>query len=247
MSTTKASRAVITLGDIQLDVFQLPDESYRWSAKNITEAINIRHSRVAQICSSKQAQSLIGSKFEVADLSPIQLSSDVGNISGYSTEVAFFIWQYESMNGNKIAQSIVFASGVEALERRADAAFGIQRTEEARNLRIKSKLTRRTLTDAIKDYTIRHKSPKKYTDLIYAKCTNYLNMMVLGTTAKEAKEKLALPKHSLLRNHIPVSALTELEFAEKMAARLIDEEDIEPLEAVKLACARCFTKKIGLE
>jgi hypothetical protein len=252
MTTTKATRATITLGDIKLDVFQLPDGSYRWSSKHISDAINIRHSRVAQICTSKQAQSLTGSRFGVADFSPTKLTTnDCGNISGYSTDVAFFIWQYESMKGNELAQSIVFASGVEVLERRADAAFNAIRTEEERNTRLaqraKNIMIRRTLTDAIRDYTIKHESSETYIKFIYANCSEHLNKIILGAKAKQAKEFYALPAHSLLRNHIPVKALRELELVEEMASRLIDERDIEPLEAVKQACVICFTKTVGLE
>ena len=59
------------------------------SAKQVTGAIGIRHSRVAQISATKQVQNLTGQGLQVADFSPEKLvCSDSGNISGYTLEVA---------------------------------------------------------------------------------------------------------------------------------------------------------------
>ena len=165
--TIKAVRAQIKLGDIDLDVFQLPDGSYRMSAKQVTGAIGIRHSRVAQISATKQVQNLTGQGLQVADFSPEKLvCSDSGNISGYTLEVASIVWQFEAAKGNELAQALSFACVVESLERRADAAFGVQVSEEERQaklaLRVKSKATRRKYTDVLKERLIEQIGEERY-------------------------------------------------------------------------------------
>jgi hypothetical protein len=230
MTTIKAIRATIKLGDIELDVFQLPDGSYRWSSKNITEAINIRHSRVAQIWTSKQGQRLMGKRFEKADFSPTKLTTnDCGNISGYSTDVAFFIWMYEAVKGNKLAKGLIIASATESLERRADRAFGVTRTEDERNKRLAQRTMNvarvRTLEDAISDYAIKQGFSEAYIKATYSDCINYITNM-------------------LEENDRPPS---DLDLAKRLTLRTIDGKDIDPLEAAKQIAALCFTKTVGLE
>lgn len=57
---------------------------------------------------------------------------------------------------------------------------------------------------------------------------------------------LGIPETSLLRNHIPVAALNELERVEDLAGRLIDNKDMEPLDAVKQASVLMFARTVGL-
>ncbi len=60
----KATRATILLGDIELDVFQLPDGSYQISQSQTTEAVNKPPKRMVQLAKSEKGQILIQSGFE---------------------------------------------------------------------------------------------------------------------------------------------------------------------------------------
>jgi hypothetical protein len=243
----KAVRAKIKLGDIELDVFELPDGDYRLSAKQITDAIGIRHSRVAEICATEQGQSLIHQGIQVADFTKI--SSDVGNISGYSIQAAMFVWQYEAAKGNTKAFALINACLVETIERRADSAFGVQRSEDERNqrlkARIKGKIERRNLTDWIKHYIDSHDVSDNYKKFIYANCSDAVNQRILGCKAKQARGHYQLGKKDLLRDKVPAKALKEIQFVEEMASRLIDQ-GVEPLLAVNEALERCYSKTVGL-
>ena len=54
----KATRATIRLGDIELDVFQMPDGEYRMSQSQVLRSIEIEAKRYTQIRDSKEAQTL---------------------------------------------------------------------------------------------------------------------------------------------------------------------------------------------
>jgi hypothetical protein len=154
--------------------------------------------------------------------------------------------------GNQAALDLVVACGVEALERRADAAFGVVQSEQERDQRLALRtagiFARRTLTDAIRDYLDRHPElSDTYRKFIWSNCSDHLNKIVLGAKAKQAREYYEIPKNSLLRNHIPIAALNELERTEDLAGRHVDERDLEPLEAVRMAAAVMFTRTVGLD
>jgi hypothetical protein len=248
--TTKAIRATIKLGDIELDVFQLPDGKYFLSLTQVAETIDMPLKRMSQIRELKLTQTLYPEGFRMSETvkveggtKPVSMIS-LDDVSKYWTLAAF-------QTQNPKAMALLAASQTEALERRADAAFNVIRSEVERNerleARIKGKVARRFLTDAIKDYIDRHSDlSDNYKKFVYSNCSDCLNKIIFGAKAKQAKEFYSVPEHSLLRNHIPVAALRELELTEEMAKRLIDERDLEPLEAVKQASVLCFTKEIGL-
>jgi hypothetical protein len=248
--TIKAVRATITLGDIDLDVYQLPDGQYFLSLTQVAETIDMPLKRMSEIRELKMVQTLYPQGFRMSETvkveggtKPVTIIS-LDDVSKYWTLAAF-------QTQNAKAMSLLAASQAETLERRADHAFGAIRDEKERNDRLaartKGKVARRSLTDAIQDYTESHEVSDNYKRWIISNCSDHLNKIILGAKAKQAKKFYQLPENSLLRNHIPVDALRELELAEEMASRLIEERDMEPLEAVKQACVVCFTRSVGLE
>jgi hypothetical protein len=245
--TNKATRATIKLGDIDLDVFQLPDGEYRLSLTQSATALGFDKRRGSDFLGLEVVQNLTtyalqGSGFIAEDTNQ--------KIKALTMDAFKSVVMYYALKGNLLAQAILEACLVEALERRADAAFGVVRDEEERNdrmaARVKGKVARRSLTDVIKAYVESRDVSDNYKKFIFSNCSDHLNKIILGAKAKQAKEFYHIPESSLLRNHIPVDALRELELTEEMAARLIEERDMEPLEAVKQACVVCFTRSVGL-
>jgi hypothetical protein len=109
------------------------------------------------------------------------------------------------------------------------------------------KAVRRYLTDSVADYLEANPGlSDDYRKYVCSKCAEELNKIILSAKAKQAEEFHQLPEDSLLRNHIPVAALNELELVEDLASRIIDEKGMEPLEAVKYACGVAFTRTFGL-
>jgi len=130
MNTIKAVRATIKLGKEEIDAFQLPDGSYVLSAKQITEIIGIRHSRVAQIIATKHGKGYARQGLDFADFLPIKFVSELGRHTGYTLAQVMFVWQYQCFKGNERAYALVMSCGTEALERRCSIAFGVPRSEQ---------------------------------------------------------------------------------------------------------------------
>jgi glycosyltransferase involved in cell wall biosynthesis len=250
--TTKATRAKIKLGDIDLDVFQLPDGSYGYTYEWLGSLID----RDKSILSDKKSPFYLYSLNK--SLSKEALTNQRVSVEGISKAKLNYLTEPQLMVvlgslAHMVPEKVVpllVACGIEALERRADAAFGVIRDEEERNelmaARVKGKVARRSLTDVIKAYIESHEVSDNYKKFIFSNCSDHLNKIILGAKAKQARDFYQIPESSLLRNHVPVAALRELELTEEMAARLIEERDMEPLEAVKQACVVCFTRSVGL-
>ena len=133
-TTIKATRATILLGDIELDVFQLPDGKYFLSLTQIAESIDLDKKRLSELRELKLAQSLYFEGFRKSEnvkveggTKPVSMIS-LDDVSKYWTLAAF-------QTQNLKAISLLAASQAEALERRADAAFNVIRSEEERNQR----------------------------------------------------------------------------------------------------------------
>lgn len=249
MDLVKAQKAKMFIGDIELDVFLLESGEYKYSKTQIETSLGYEPTRRAyrDFLTSKDPKAIQAKGLAAGNY---KIKYEGKTYTLVSQEEVVLFWGFQAQNGNQSAQYLLMACALEALERRADAAFGKERSEEERNKRIeartKGKIARRNLTDAIKDYIENHEVSENYRKNIFSNCSNHLNKIILGAKAKQAKEFYQIPESSLLRNHIPVEALRELELTEEMASRLIDEREVEPLEAVKQACVLCFTKSIGM-
>ena len=100
--TTKAIRTTIKLGDIDLDVFQLPDGQYRFSATQIVELLNLgKGSRVQEILGSKALQTYTEQVFGVHEKLVLpKLSCDTGNINSLPIEAFGLVVNYVAISGN---------------------------------------------------------------------------------------------------------------------------------------------------
>lgn len=245
----KAIRTTIKLGDIELDVFQLPNGSYWMSLSQMAETLRFDKRRGSDLLALEVIKTL--ATYDVQGSGFIAEDSKQ-TIKGITLDAVSTICGYYALKGNLQAQAIMFACLVEALERRADFAFNVTRSEDERNDRLKQrmqgKVARRTLTDAIDDWMARHPDlvSENYQKFIYSNASNYLNRTILGANAKCLREKLAIPQNSLLRDYVPVKALRELELIEEFASRLIDEDEIEPYTAVKQSCLVMKAKLIQI-
>lgn len=150
-NTIRAERATIQLGDIPIKVYRLPDGSYRLSGRNITEAIKepansiIRSMKVGALEALPNAGSeryRISAGKEGSPFTPVAL------------EDAITYWGIRGQSGNARAIAILTACAIEAIERRADNAFGVERSESERNqllaLRVDRISARFAWTDIIK-------------------------------------------------------------------------------------------------
>lgn len=255
--TVKAVRASFIIGDISLNGFLKPDASYCLSQSEVCSVVNKDKRSMRDFLASNSPyalpfKALSRGKSKGTNLNKIKIEGDTAqNITEVPLDLAFAYWMKESQQGNEIASNLVFACGIESLERRLDKAFNRQHSEEERNAklaqRLKGKLARRTLTDSIQDYLLNTPGlSSNYKKFIWSNCSNYLNKQILGVSSSKAKQFYNLKTGELLRDKISPDALRELEWTEALASRYIDDRNLEPFSAVKKACSDIGTRFIGL-
>jgi hypothetical protein len=236
MTTTKASRAVITLGDIQLDVFQLPDGKYFLSLTQVAESIDVPLKRMSRIRELKLAQTLYPEGFRMSPsvkvedgTKPVQMIS-LDDVSKYWTVSAC---HYQ----NGTAMALLAASQAEALERRADKAFDVQRTEEEYNQRLVIRrdgiVSRFFWTDVIDEYIRTHEVSDNYRRFIYHHVSDMVNKAVLGMTAKQFRESQGLPDGITTRDYCTTEQLKQIDTIEKAAGMRVKRDDMCPKQALK--------------
>lgn len=134
-SIGKAKRESIDLGDRVLEVFQLPSGEYKLSQTQVAEAIGGSESNVRGFLASKSLEALPYKGFK-----PEQMGVEGERVwfNAIPIDLAISYWTKEARADNQVAISLLSASAKEAIERRADRAFGVKRTEEEYNTRFQS-------------------------------------------------------------------------------------------------------------
>jgi hypothetical protein len=238
-STVRATRASIELGNIPLEVFQLPSGAYRLSQTLSTAAVDKDEISFRNFLKGKSPEALPFKDFK-AEKWAVEGSNGKANL--VSIEVAVAYWTKEAITGNAKAARILGACAIEAIERRADRAFGVERGEverqEQMKARIDGKVVRQSLTDAIKDYILRHSelsiNDKKW---LYKNCSDKANKLVLGKIAKKAAEDLGC-EQAYLRDYLQAEQLIRISYLEDVTVKLIALRDIHPLKAIIQAAER---------
>jgi hypothetical protein len=147
MTTTdnKARRAEVAIGPSSVDGFQMPDGSYRMSQAGAATTINESPVYALRFLASRDSKALLGEAF--TDYTPEQIEvepspGDRGQtrINALPLEVMAAYWLYRSFKGNKVAFTLTWALLQESLERRFDAAFGVERSESDRNALLTQRL-----------------------------------------------------------------------------------------------------------
>jgi len=243
MTIIKAVRAIIELGGINLEVFMLPDGTYRLSQTQVLESAGVPSNWISRLQSStpKQLKALRDKGFRgySQDLKVLD-ESKARKIKGIPIDEATKIWGLLARGGNSLAMDLLEACASEAIERRADAAYEVQRTEaeieERLKARVQGKVARRSLTDAIKSYLERHNYPQATHSKIYATATDAINVAALGKCARAlvAERKC---NSSKLRDTHTAKETQLIDYMETHAAKLIDKLDITPQDAVNQAIA----------
>lgn len=129
--------------------------------------------------------------------------------------------------------------------------FDVAAKHEFLKLRYQGIQQRHGETDAVKIYLDRHPelSPNAL-KFMYSNVTDSTYRAIFGVPARtlyaELEERGACKKSGNLRDCLPTNALSEIENMERMIARLIVNEDIPPMDAVKEAADRLMVKRIDI-
>lgn len=155
-NSTKAQRAQVTLAGIPLNVYLLPNGSYRLAGRSVTDAIGIQHKSLVEIMGVKSLKHLPGADLSLGDKSGSIKAETGESFIPVSLDDAVTYWGIMATKGNIQAVALLTACAAEALERRADAVFGKLRNDDEREQRAQLRRTRlfarRQWTDIIKDH-----------------------------------------------------------------------------------------------
>jgi len=132
VSGVKAERRDIKLGVILLEVFRLPSGEYRLSQTQVAEAIGKDESYFRKFLGSKSPEALPYKDFNSGKLA---VEDSKAPINPIPIDLAIAFWTKEAWSLNPQAIQLLAASAKEAIERRADRAFGVHRSEEEYNRR----------------------------------------------------------------------------------------------------------------
>ncbi|MGG6242566.1 hypothetical protein ACQ4N7_28475 [Nodosilinea sp. AN01ver1] len=149
MSTTgdKAKRATVAIGPLSVDGFQMPDGSYRMSISGTAESVGLTARNAFDFLRSKAAERLLGGGY-TGSVSEVEVESAPDQARGQTRIQAIPLnivskyWLWQSYRGNKQAFALVDALLEESLERRFDAAFGVERSESDRDALLVQRLER---------------------------------------------------------------------------------------------------------
>jgi hypothetical protein len=140
----KAKRATVAIGSSQVDAFQMPDGSYRMSQTQAAECVGLGRQNVSDFLRSKAIKSLLGEGytgqiFEI-EVENAEQARGQARINAVPLEAVVAYWHWQSHRGNKQALRLCMALATETLERRFDAAFGMERSESDRNALLTQRL-----------------------------------------------------------------------------------------------------------
>jgi hypothetical protein len=141
----KAQRATVQIGPLSVDGFQMPDGSYRMSQAGAAECIGTTPQNASNFLRSKAFKALQSGEstdqtFEVIEVESSQQATGGTRINAVSLDVVWAFWLYQCFRGNKQAYNLLAALGLETLERRFDAAFGVKRSESDRDALLTQRL-----------------------------------------------------------------------------------------------------------
>jgi hypothetical protein len=214
MATVNAIKAQITLGNLLLDVYQLPDGAYCFSRVQLAELCDMTTRRIGQILDSNRVKTLQGIE-KNEKLTRVKYEGGTKPFDAISLDTASVLFGVLAKNGNEVALDICIAAMAESLETRADAAFGVQRTAEERNnwfaIRMKSKSTRRAYTDILKERIVELEGVDAYADkraYFFKEVTVAVNMALFGQ-----------PHFNCNRDNMDEDQLTMIEMLERMVAK----------------------------
>lgn len=117
--TYSAKRTVISLGKIEIEVFQLADGHYELSQTSCASAVNNPERHIRDFQRSKSPFALPYRDLRTAKA---KVDGERATVSLVPIDYAIAYWTKEAVQGNQKAVLLLAAAAAESIERRADAA-----------------------------------------------------------------------------------------------------------------------------
>lgn len=128
----KAKRATVLFGEIELEVFMLPDGSYEFSMTQVALSIEKHPKSVRQFLEGKSVEAIPFKDFGDGKIE-IEGETAARSFTPVPTKLMLAYWSYWAKRGNEKAQALLMSGTEETLNRKCDVAFGISKTEEEYN------------------------------------------------------------------------------------------------------------------
>ncbi len=242
----KAIVATINYAGFEFPGLKLPNGAYAIAIPQIVDiyARDNQGFHPSKNTASRDFKRLLGKGFR-----PSKIATEISNakINVIDLEVFGLINIQMLIKGNKIALAIAEASVTTTLEQAFDIAFDnkqkLEQYQAKQQARVQGKITRRTLTNSIRDYVTANSDDlsDNYKKFIYNNCTDAVNRIVFGRSAKKLKEAWDCKD---VRAAMTIEELMIVDSVERLAITLIDDQSFEPQTAIKEAGNRLLIKKI---
>ncbi len=242
----KAVVATVNYAGFEFPGLQLPDGSYAIAVPQVADIFQFVHSN-----EQRAIKRLLGKDFQfvraASELNPKKVNiiplEDFGrlvNAIARSSDKA-----YEK--ARELAHAIQDASVTTTLEQAFDIAFDNKRSleeyQEKQQARVQGKIARRNMTNVVRDYVQAHSDElsDNYKKFIYNNCTDRTYRLVFGRSAKQLKEDWECDD---VRAAMTAEELFIVRGVEDLAMKLVEEEGMEPQQAIDEAGKRLMIKKI---
>jgi hypothetical protein len=138
----KAQRATVQIGPLSVDGFQMPDGSYRMSQTQAAESVGKSQRNAGRFLESKGIKALRGEGYtpDTIEVDSSNQARGQARFNALPLDVVSAYWLWEASKGNQQAIALCYALMAETLERRFDAAFGIERSESERSALLAQRL-----------------------------------------------------------------------------------------------------------
>lgn len=131
----EAKKETIYLGNIPLNVYQMPDGTYQLSLDSVTEVIGKKRGDLMVFMQSHSSLALPFKEYNIFKATLVRIKGPEQFFKPIPIKLATSYWHYGSKKGNRKADALVQACMIESIERRADKIFRVRRTEKEYNKR----------------------------------------------------------------------------------------------------------------
>lgn len=240
----------ITIGGQTVKAYRMPNGDYRWSMRGASEAVGFGEYWLRDTLRAGGPARV--RLVEYGFVGDILKTHGTGVIEPHLISSADFtaIIVYAARAGRPQGWALLIASMQETLERRADYAFGVIRSEEEYRqkfeYRYASILLNKDLRaaigewleekgeDFVREYCRKHNihGGKR---AVYAYTLGQINKKVFGAYKKEINGLLDLPAYQTPKDSVHVLQLQRMTQLEELGAKYIRKKGVDPVEAIDQA------------
>ena len=221
-------------------MFQMPDGEYRLSQTQVAESVCKDESSFRDFLKSKSPEAL-----PYKGLRSVKIGI-VGNntkIAPVPIEMAAAYWTKEAIAKNIVAIRLLGACAIESIERRADKAFGVKRSEEEYNERfaVRMDLKKTKYKIFVAAIALWQKEQGIYKTEKGVQCFkeahDQMNLRLQDLRSREIKKMNNLKSSALIRDYFGVAVMVDYCAINQIAAKFLKTGQAKtPVEAVNMAC-----------